>query len=95
MPSLRLCTARRTYDIAFNTPSFAIHNDNAHVIVAYQDQNNIAHLMDLDIVDTGVPGGVPPRSVTTDALVQLYGSDMVQLSGVSVTNLHAANIHFV
>jgi hypothetical protein len=62
-----------------------------HFIVAYQDTgSNSVHLADLDIHSAA------PITTTAGGAGQTVAvSDLVQLTGVSVTALHASNVHFV
>jgi hypothetical protein len=57
-----------------------------HILVAYNDGNNNAHIADVDIF-----GGAGTMSKNSFVVA----SDMVQLTGVSVTTLTNANFHFV
>jgi VCBS repeat-containing protein len=63
--------------------------DDAHMLVAYQDPAGNAHIMDAEFVNTS-------GSATADSThMTEYGSDMIQLTGVSLSNLTGDHIHFV
>jgi hypothetical protein len=59
-----------------------------HILVAYQ-ANNAVHIADVDLVN--MSGSV--QNSTNN--LNVYASDMVSLTGVSLTNLASDNIHFV
>jgi len=82
--------------IKFGTPlpAAAAGVSGDHIIVAYEDSgSNSVHIADLDLHSAA------PIASTAGGGVTLAVSDMVQLTGVSVTALHgtaaASNIHFV
>jgi hypothetical protein len=58
---------------------------NSHILVAYETPGGNADIADVDI--TGAS--------TSSIHDHVVASDMVQLVGVNVTSLTAANIHFV
>lgn len=68
-------------------------NSNAHMIVLWQDLLGNSHLSDLEI-HAGAAA-----ATATNALGGATGSislsDMLQLTGVNETNIHAANIQFI
>jgi hypothetical protein len=80
---------------AAGLPPAAAGVSGDHIIVAYEDSgSNSVHIADLDL-----HSAVAILSTKASATVTLAISDMVQLTGVSVTALHgtaaASNIHFV
>ena len=75
-----------TYDIALTT---ALNNNNsAHMIIAYQDFNGNTHISDLALIANA-------GTTTQIDLMDIHVSDMVQLTGVTLNTLAAANIQFV
>ena len=58
---------------------------DSHFLVAYQDTTSAVRIADVDITGASL-------DLTGDAVV---ASDIVQLTGVSLTNLTTASIHFV
>jgi hypothetical protein len=65
------------------------NKDDAHMLVAYQDLAGNAHIMDTEFVNTS-------GSATADSThMTEYGSDMVQLTGVFLSDLIPDHVHFV
>jgi hypothetical protein len=75
--------------IHFTTPLAA---GNYHIIVAYQDLNSPA---DVRIADLNLHTTAASSSTLGSGTEFVAVSDMVQLTGVSLSQLNAANIHFV
>jgi hypothetical protein len=82
------------YTLTFAAGAALGANDSEHLLVAYQDQAGSTHVMDLAITNTAAVASGALESTST-ATVSLYGSDIVQLTGVGLLTLHAGNIHFV
>jgi hypothetical protein len=68
-----------------------------HILVAYDASSNanvtIQHavnIADVDLVNTSAS-----KNATSTADLNVYASDMVHLTGVSLTSLVADNIHFI
>lgn len=65
------------------------NNDDAHLLIAYQDLAGNSHIMDAEFVNTS---GLTTADTTH---MTEYGSDMLQLTGVALASLTAAQFHFV
>ena len=65
------------------------NKDSAHVLVAYQDLGGNTRIADVALDNVS---GTATASST--ALIE-HASDIVQLTGVSLTSLTAADIHFI
>jgi hypothetical protein len=60
-----------------------------HILVAYAAGNNVVNIADVDLVNTGA------SNQSSTANLHVYASDMVSLTGVSLTSLTSANIDFI
>jgi hypothetical protein len=60
-----------------------------HILVAYDAGNNVVNLADVDLVNTSA------SNQSSTANLNVYASDMVHLTGVSLTSLTPDNIHFI
>jgi hypothetical protein len=65
-------------------------DDLNHYLVAYQDTTG-----NLRIADMSIQSNTPFIDTTTATGKTLSISDMVQIIGVSVDQLHDGNVHFV
>jgi hypothetical protein len=61
---------------------------DVHILVAYAAGNNAVNIADVDLANTGT------TTQKSTANVNVYASDMVHLTGVSLTSLTPDNIHF-
>jgi hypothetical protein len=82
------------YELTFKAGGALGAGDSEHVLVAYQNLSGNAEIMDLALTNTAAvkAGGT---EATNAATVTLHGSDMVQLTGVSLLSLNPGNVHFV
>jgi len=65
------------------------NNDSAHLLIAYQDAGTqTTHIADLALIANG-------GTTTFLAAMTEHVSDIVALTGVALTDLTAANLHFV
>jgi hypothetical protein len=62
---------------------------NVHILVAYAAGNNVVNIADVDLVNTSA------SNQTSTANLNVYASDMVHLTGMSLTSLTSDNIHFI
>ena len=67
-----------------------------HILVAYDASFNllgvvhpVVNIADVDLVNTSA------TNQSSTANLNVYASDMVNLTGVSLTGLTSANIHFI
>lgn len=69
---------------------------DSHLLIAYQDASGNAHIADADFINQS-SGSITSTSGFGAAASStgLVISDVVQLTGVPVANINAANIHFV
>ncbi len=63
-----------------------------HFLLAYQNTAGNTVLADLDIISSAAPGTTTTAASATETIAI---SDMVQLTGVTLNTLHAANVHLV
>jgi hypothetical protein len=74
-----------------------VAGDSFHMLVAYQVQG--AATPTVDIMDLAVEISanklINTHTLTSDGSVHLFGSDIVQLTGVTLSHLTAANFHLV
>jgi hypothetical protein len=77
-----------SYNLTFAGTGVAANN-NVHMLFLYDDASGNGHVADVDF-ENGVTA-----ATTTTAVSHIVASDMVQLTGVSVTSLTVNNIHFV
>jgi hypothetical protein len=64
-------------------------SEDRHILVAYAAGNNVVNLADVDLVNTSA------SNQSSTANLNVYASDMVHLTGVSLTSLTPDNIHFI
>jgi len=69
---------------------------HAHILVAYDASfsllgvvHHVVNIADVDLVNTSA------TNQSSTANLNVYASDMVNLTGVSLTGLTSANIHFI
>jgi len=72
----------------FNLTTGLAANQSAHMLVAYQDAATNTHIADLAMIANG-------GATVFLAAMTLHLSDIVQLTGVQVTDLTATSVHFV
>jgi hypothetical protein len=76
-------------------PGMIPAGQDEHILVAYDATphvfpiQHVVHIADVDLVNTS---GSPQNSTFN---LNVYASDMVSLTGVSLTSLTADNIHFI
>ncbi len=82
-----------SYKLNFTNDSGAEPNGfDAHLLVAYTDKANATRIADVDFETTA---NVANGAVVSSNNLHEYGSDLVQLQGVSASNLVASNLHFL
>jgi hypothetical protein len=78
-----------TYNLTFGGGGSIAANTDAHMLFLYSDASGNTHMADVDFENGGT------AATTTAAVSHIFASDMVQLTGVSVTSLAANNINFI
>ena len=84
--------------VHFNPETFSLEDTWAgHIIIAYQNQSGSTVIADLDITANEATvqdtySGNPNYAGVHETIAV---SDLVQLTGITLNNLHTANIHFV
>jgi hypothetical protein len=69
-------------------PGSIMPGQNKHILVAYSTGQAV-NIADVDLVDVGA------SNQSSTGNLNVYASDMVSLTGVSLAGLTSANIHFI
>ena len=90
MPNAQeLATLLHTSSDAITLPGPMISpGQDKHILVAYNGGQSV-NIADVDLVNTSASN----QSSTAD--LNVYASDMVSLTGVSLANLTSTNVHFI
>jgi hypothetical protein len=90
----QLAAQLHTASDAITLPGHIAPGHDEHILVAYDARASIkdpfvVNIADVDLVNTSA------SNQSSTANLHVYASDMVSLTGVSLTNLPAAEIHFI